>query len=130
MKFAMGVLFLTFLMLPIAVVIAGDDATIPAAEKEQIKATMVNYIKNNSTRNGNFLLLDPETKQTRILKFDHVHHGVVKHADGFLACVDLLDGKTIVDVDFVVSKEGDDYRVSKVAIHKVGSAIRTGHLDH
>jgi len=109
---------------------AGDDPSIPASEKERIKNTMVNYIQANSTRHGHFLLLDPKTKKTRRLKFDHVHKGVAKHHDGFVACVDMIDGDSLVDVDFVVSMDDGEYRVSKVAIHKVDGEKRKGHLDH
>ena len=109
---------------------AGDDPSIPASEKDKIKTTMVNYIKGNSTSNGNFLIQDSKTKKTMHLKFDHVHKGVVKHDDGFLACVDMLMGSAVVDLDFVVSKEEGEYRVSKIAIHKVDGVKRKGHLDH
>ena len=108
---------------------AGDDSSIPTSEKDKIKTTMVNYIKGNSIRNGNFLIHDSKSKKTMHLKFDHVHKGVVKHNDGFLACVDMLMGSAVVDVDFVVSKADGEYRVSKVAIHKVDGDKRTGHLD-
>jgi len=110
--------------------LAGDDPSIPTSEKEKIKNTMMNYIKSHLTRHDHFLLLDPKTKKTRRLKFDHVHEGVVKHHDGFVACVDMIDGDSIVDVDFVVSIDDGDYRVSKVAIHKVDGEKRKGHLDH
>lgn len=109
---------------------AGDDKTIPVSEKEKIKATMVDYIKANSTRNGNLLVLDSRKGKTIALTFDHVHAGIEKHADGFIACVDMLDRKTVVDLDFVVSREGEDYRVSKIAIHQVAGVNREGHLDH
>ena len=109
---------------------AGDDPSIPASEKDETKNTIVNYIKGNSTSNGNLLIQDPKTKKTMHLKFDYVHKGVVKHNDGFLACVDMLIGSAIVDLDFVVSKEDGEYRVSKIAIHKVDGVKRKGHLDH
>ncbi|HSG06560.1 MAG TPA: hypothetical protein VLB09_09215, partial [Nitrospiria bacterium] len=67
---------------------------------------------------------------TRALKFGKVHKGVMKHKDGFVACVDMMDGETLVDLDFVVSKDGEEYRVSKVAIHMVGDEKQKGHLDH
>ena len=108
---------------------AGDDPSIPEAEKAKIKTAMADYIKSNSTRKGNFLIQDAKTKKTMHLKFDHVHKGVVVHHDGFLACVDMLMGSTVVDIDFVVSKEEGEYRVSKVAIHKVDGVKRKGHLD-
>jgi len=110
--------------------ISGDDKKIPAAEKDKIKQTMVDYIKANSTSKGVFLIQDAATQRTLRLKFGEVHKGVVQHHDGFLACVDMLDGKMVVDIDFVVSADEDEYRVSKVAIHKVGEEKRKGHLDH
>lgn len=108
---------------------AGDDLSIPASEKDKIKTAMVEYIKGNSTSVGNFLIHDSETKETMHLKFDHVHKGVVKHNDGFLACVDMLIGSAVVDIDIVVSKGDGEYRVSQVAIHKVDGKKRKGHLD-
>ena len=130
MKITIG--FLSFMLIGFlaGVGFAGDDSSIPLSEKDKIKTTMVNYIKGNSTRSGNFLILDPQTKKTKYLRFDQVHQGVVRHNDGFLACVDMFDGNTIVDVDFVVSKDGGEYQVSKIAIHKVGGVTRKGHLDH
>lgn len=109
---------------------AGDNLTIPEAEKNKIKAAMVNYIKGNSTSNGIFLIQDEKIKKVRELKFDYVHKGVVKHNDGFLACVDMLEEKSVLDVDFIVNKVGDEYKVSKVAIHNVDGIKRKGHLDH
>ncbi len=120
--------FLIIIFLPTSG-FAGDDPSIPTSEKRKIKTAMVNYIKGNSTVNGNFLIYDGEIGRTRHTKFDHVHKGVMKKDDGFLACVDLLDGKTLLDVDFVVTKEGGEYKVSKVAIHKVEGKKRKGHLD-
>ena len=110
--------------------IAGDDKQLPAAEKDKIRQTMVDYIKGNSTSKGVFLIQDAAPEKTLRLKFGEVHKGVIQHHDGFLACVDMLDGKTVVDLDFVVSADEDEYRVSKVAIHKVGKEKRKGHLDH
>ncbi len=109
---------------------AGDDKSIPADQKDKIKQTMVDYIKENSTSQGIFLIQDAVTKRTLRLKFGEVHQGVVKHHDGFLACVDMLEGDKVVDLDFVVSSDQGEYRVSKVAIHKVGKEKRKGHLDH
>lgn len=126
MKFV--ILSLMFTMFLGSLGFAGDDPGIPLSEKEKIKATMVNYIKDNSTRKGNFLIFDPETKMTRVLRYDHIHQGVVKHNDGFLACVDMIDGGTLVDLDFVVSKADGEYRVSKIAIHKVDGVNRKGYL--
>ncbi len=103
---------------------------ISTGQKEKIISAMVDYIKSNSTSSGTFLIMDSKVKMTRSLKFGEVHKGVVKHQDGFVACVDMLDGETLVDLDFVVSKEGEEYRVSKIAIHKVGGEKRKGHLDH
>lgn len=103
---------------------------ISPAEKEKVIAAMVDYIKSNSTSTGNFLIMDSQEKMTKSLKFAKVHEGVMKHQDGFVACVDMMAGETLVDVDFVVSKEGEEYRVSKIAIHKVGAEKRKGHLDH
>lgn len=128
MKIVILSLMLTLLMGSLG--FAGDDRGIPVSEKDKIKATMVDYIKDNSTRQGNFLLLDPETKTTRALRYDRIHQGVVKHNDGFLTCVDMIDGGIIVDVDFIVSMADGEYRVSKIAIHKVDRVKRKGHLKH
>lgn len=108
----------------------GNAGEIAASEKEKVIATMVEYIKSNSTSAGNLLIMDSKTKMTKKLKFGKVHEGVMKHQDGFVACVDMMDGETLVDLDFVVSKDGEEYRVSKIAIHKVGGEKRKGHLDH
>ena len=120
-------LFSVFL---VTAAIAGDDKSIPAGEKDRIKQTMADFIKANSTSKGVFLIQDATVQRTLRLTFGEVHKGVVKHHDGFLACVDMYDGKTIVDLDFVVSVDESEYRVSKVVIHKVGKEKRKGHLDH
>ena len=109
---------------------AESEKAISDAEKDTIKQTMVDYIKANSTSKGVFLIQDAVTQKTFRLQFGKVHTGVVTHHDGFLACVDMLDGEALVDLDFVVSADEGEYRVSKVAIHKVGKEKRTGHLDH
>jgi len=124
----MGAILVSTCLLSVG--IAGDDKSIPAAQKEKIKQTMVDYIKANSTSQKTFLIQDAVTKQTLRLKFGEVHQGVVKHHDGFLACVDMFEGEEVVDLDFVVSVDQGEYRVSKVAIHKVGKEKRKGHLDH
>ena len=103
---------------------------ISASEKGKVIAAMVDYIKSNSTVTRNLLVMDPKANRTLKLKFGKVHEGVMRHQDGFVACVDMMSGETLVDLDFVVSKEDEEYRVSKIAIHKVGDETRKGHLDH
>lgn len=131
MKIMKGLLGVTlFFVFLVTGVNAGGDKKISDAEKDKIKQTMVEYIKANSTSRGVFLIQDAATQKTLRLNFGEVHKAVVKHHDGFLACVDMLDGEAVVDLDFVVSADKGEYRVSKVAIHKVGKEKRKGHLDH
>ncbi len=96
-----------------------------AVSAETVKATIENYIKQNSTPEGTFALEDTVEGKTWQLVYDYVHDTVNKTEDGrYFACVDLVEGENRLDVDVYVKKADDKLQVDEIKIHKVNGVSR------
>ena len=89
------------------VVSAADDPSIKGVLRENIKASMMSYIKGNMI-DDTYILYDAVEGRLRNLKLDKLHDGIVKKGIFYVSCADFYDkeGKKI-DVDFLVIMDGD-----------------------
>lgn len=115
-----GVAVVLSLLAPAGAVVGEGQAALDEAAKTQVRNAIQQYVERDVKLKESFLVLDPRTGEPLRLAFDNVHAGVKPHENGHLACVDFKDraGK-VHDVDVVVGKAGDAWRVEKVFLHKV-----------
>lgn len=95
------------------------------ATKKNVQAAVEQYIQDESRLQGGFFLRDNAKSEVRDLKFDYVHQGLEKTAEGeYAVCVDFLDqAKNRLDVDFWLKPEASgDLQVSKIRVHKINGA--------
>lgn len=121
-------------MLTVLTILAGaglglaDDAPrLSDTERQQVLATIETYVREDQSIKGSFLITDPRSPAPLALIFDHVHQAVKADPEGYLACVDLKDTSgRLYDVDVVVERAGERFKVREVRLHKVeGKAIGT-----
>lgn len=103
---------------------AGEKVTGEKAEK--VRNFIESYVKQDSDLKGGFLIYDEKGNKVLNLKYDHVHQGVEKTKDGeYFACVDFVDSnKNTYDIDFYADKEGEEWDISDIVIHKVNGKDR------
>lgn len=102
---------------------AADDASIQGNQRESIQKAIQTHIEQ-SLDAGRFVIFDGKAGVLRRLSFDKVHPGIVRNGGFYASCADFSDGKTRYDVDFLVTRIGDDYKVMEALIHKVDAEKR------
>lgn len=98
--------------------LAGDDPSIPKAEKKKIQASIEKHIKGLS-QHGLYPIFDPESRLLVGMKYETLHKAVGKKGNYFVSCADFtgIDGIKY-DVDLLVGKKGKSYQVVESLIHK------------
>lgn len=117
-----------FLVSP-AVVSAADDPSIKGSLRENIKSSMMLFIKNNMI-DDTYILYDSVDGRLLNLKLDKLHEGIVKKREFYVSCADFYDtdGKKI-DVDFLVIKDGEQIKTLQAVVHSVDGRKRQYHLE-
>jgi hypothetical protein len=111
------------------VAIAADDPSIKGALRENIKASMVSFIKS-SMINDSYYIYDAVGGKLLKLKFAKLHEGVVKKGDFYVSCADFVDKNgTKVDLDFLVIKDGDNLKTIQAVVHSLDGKKRKYHLE-
>jgi hypothetical protein len=95
-----------------------DKAEIKGAMKEYVKAHTDDGGKLPVVYQGEVLML--ELRQSKKYP-DGFHPGIVSKGGLFASCADFTDPRTKknYDIDFLVSKVGDEYIVVQPIVHKV-----------
>jgi uncharacterized protein YcgL (UPF0745 family) len=96
-----------------AVFACKKSETISSAEKEKVKAAMMEYV-------GAKLASDQHVYKIEDLEgvFDYIHEGV-KFQDGqYVSCADVNVGADNYDIDYYVKKEDGRFSVVKEVLHK------------
>ncbi|MFQ5707121.1 MAG: hypothetical protein ACE5HO_06700 [bacterium] len=104
-----------------------SEKTAPVVQltKEQVVQTIEDYVKGHLDADGTFAIEDSVENRTRHLKFDHVHESVDTLGTGrYLACTDMKEGSSVLDLDFYVVDQNGKPAVSEVKIHKVDGISR------
>ena len=111
------------------VVSAADDPAIKGRLRENIKSSMMLFIKDNMI-DDTYILYDAVDGRLLNLKLDKLHDGIVKKKEFYVSCADFYDrdGK-IIDVDFLVIKDGDQIKTIQAVVHSVDGRKRQYHLE-
>lgn len=109
---------------------AGNDANIKGMERVAIKTAMGHHVQAN-TLNSSYIIYDNQKGELKKLTLDNIHEGIVRKGDFFVSCADFRDtsGK-LYDLDFLVAKQGNDYRVIQALVHAVEGKKRPYHLEN
>jgi hypothetical protein len=112
-----------------AVVSAADDPSIKGNLRENIKSSMMSFIKDNMI-DDTYILYDAVDGRLLNLKLDKLHDGIVKKRKFYVSCADFydIDGKKI-DVDFLVIKDGEQIKTIQAVVHSVDGVKRQYHLE-
>lgn len=94
--------------------------------KDDIRATMKDYVLQKEEKEGFFEVMDPDTGKSRKLKLLKVHERVGKTGDYFYSCADFKDTESgeKLDLDLDVENRGGVLNVVAVRIHKLEGSPR------
>jgi len=108
---------------------ADDDPSIKGELRQNIQASMKNFIRSE-TIDGAFYLYDPVEGRLLRLKFDKLHEGILRKADFYVSCADFVDqnGRK-VDVDMLVRNSAAKLTTTQAIVHAVNDAKRQYHLE-
>jgi len=111
------------------VTVAGDDPSIKGQQRLDIKTAMGNHIGDNLV-SGKYVIFDAKNGTLKKLELKELHSGVVKKGDYFVSCADFVDDKgKLYDLDFLVTKNGAQYRVIQSLVHAVDGNKRPYHVE-
>ncbi len=125
-------LIATSLLLSLAMsspAMADDDPSIKGELRQNIQASMKNFIRSE-TIDGAFYLYDPVEGRLLRLKFDKLHEGILRKADFYVSCADFVDqnGRK-VDVDMLVRNSAGKLITTQAIVHAVNDSKRQYHLE-
>ena len=108
---------------------AGDDPSIKGDLRTNIKASMNQFIKNQTIDNAMFVYDSVEGKMHK-LKLDKLHDGIVKKNGFYVSCADFKDqnGQKF-DIDFLVRPSGSKLITTQALVHSVDGKKRKYHLE-
>lgn len=118
------------LLLAAPQVMAGNDASIKGTERVAIKTAMGQHVQANML-NSRYIIYDNQKGELKKLTLDNIHEGIVRKGDFFVSCVDFRDNSgKLYDLDFLVAKQGNDFRVIQALVHAVEGKKRPYHLEN
>ncbi len=122
-------MFVVFFTLSPLSVFAGNDSSIQGDLRTEIKIAMQTLIERN-TINNTYRLYDPIKGKLLHLQLVKLHEGIVKKGDYFVSCADFKDAEgKLVDLDFLVLKDGTKMIATQAIIHKADGKKRKYHLE-
>lgn len=109
--------------------LAADDPSIKGPIRENVQASMSNYVKDK-TVDGVFPIYDPVDDKVLKLTFKELHKGIVKKGDYYVSCADFTgaDGKKF-DIDFLALPDGEKINTVQAIVHKVEDKKRPYNLE-
>ncbi len=108
---------------------SGDDPSIQGDLRTEVKQAMQALIERN-TINNTYQLYDPIKGKLLQLQLIKLHDGIVKKGDYFVSCADFKDANgNLVDLDFLVLKDGTKMIATQAIIHKANGKKRQYHLE-
>ena len=107
-----------------SVAFAGNDPTIKGKERSSVATVMKTHIDLHNV-GGKYLIYDQTSNKMRSLTFASLHSGIVKKGKFYVSCADFLDdeGKRF-DLDFLIIKNGKNYKFVQALVHKVNDEKR------
>ena len=101
------------------------QAEISKLSSEDVVKIIGDYIKEMISKDGSFAVEDKKENRTRELEYVKIHEPVQETEEGdYSTCVDFMDNKERLDVDFYVTKTEGKPNVSDVVIHMVNGESR------
>ncbi|MBI4455783.1 MAG: hypothetical protein HY644_07780 [Acidobacteria bacterium] len=115
-----NLLIMSSLMTAASLLVLAQQSVSPQ-QKAAVSKAITDYVQRDQQLKGAFLVKDKKAGAVRELKFDHVHSGVDKTADGrYVACVDFKQGNKVLDVDFYLKPAtSGELQLSDIRIHKI-----------
>lgn len=112
-----------------AVSLGADDPSITGETRKGIQSAMTSHIQENLF-DGKYVIYDAVEGHLKKLKFDKVHEGIVKKGGFYVSCADFVDdqGKQY-DLDLLVVKNKDSFRVLETVVHSIDGKKRKYHLE-
>ena len=109
---------------------AADDPSIKGDLRENIRTSMLAFIKDHMIDNT-YILYDAVDGRLLNLKLHKLHDGIVKKEGFYVSCADFYDkdGKK-VDVDFLVIEDGEQLKTIQGVVHSVDGVKRQYHLEN
>ncbi len=108
---------------------AMDTVPLAPADEAAIQHAMDVFIQDH-TLDGHYTVYDALGAGTVPLSFKLIHPGVRMIGGFYVSCVDFVDAKgTLYDIDMMVAKQGDHYKVFQDLIHAVGAERRAYHNE-
>ncbi len=116
-------------MISLPLVFAGNDPSIKGFERVAIKTAMGQHVQTN-TIGSRYVIYDNQKGELKRLTLDNIHEGIVRKGEFFVSCADFRDADgALYDLDFLVAKEGPEYRVIQALVHAVEGKKRPYHLE-
>lgn len=110
-------------------VFGADDPSIKGSQRQYIIASMNQYIQDK-TIDDTYHLFDAVKGKLLRLQFKKLHDGIVKKGSFYVSCADFVDQSgRLVDVDFMVMSDGNDYKTTQGIVHAVDGKKRKYHLE-
>lgn len=110
-------------------VLAADDPSIKGNLRLEVKTAMGEHISQN-TIGSHFVIYDSVKGHLKKLSFKKLHDGVVKKGDFYVSCADFVDASgKLYDLDFLVAKTQNGFRVLQPLVHAVNGKKRPYHVE-
>ena len=107
----------------------GDDPSIPGEVRAGVRSAMYEFVAGQ-TIDGRVLHFDAVDDELRRLRFSKLHEGIVKKGEFYIACADFVNEKdAVVDLDLLVRREDDSFRMIQAIVHAVSGKKRKYHLE-
>ena len=124
-----GLFALSIVMIFTATAFAGDDPSIKGEIRTGVQQAMVQHISDN-TLGEQYVIYDVVTGELKKLEFAELHKGIVKKGEFYVSCADFIDAqKRKYDIDFLVARKGEDFRVFQALVHSIDGEKRAYHLE-
>lgn len=109
--------------------IAADDPSIKGELRSAIKNAMGKHVTSH-TVGQHYVVYDAVKGNLKKLTFKNIHTGVVKKGDFYVSCADFVDAKgRLYDLDFLVAKTKQGFRVIQPVVHAVDGKKRPYHVE-
>ncbi len=121
-------LLIVLLTITFSNVFAGNDPSIKGPERSGVQSAMKEHIKEHKLK-GKYVIYDNQDMKVLNLEKENLHSGIVKKGDFYVSCADFYTGKTKYDLDFLVAKDGNSYRVIQTLVHAKNGKKRAYDLE-
>lgn len=106
-----------------------DVVALSPADEAAVQDAMGAFIHDH-TKDGHYTVYDALGAGVVPLTFKQIHAGVRMIGGFYVSCLDFVDARgTLYDIDLMVAREGDHFKVYQDVIHAVGGERRAYHNE-